>query len=117
MNDSTCIEREAAAALALFDFADRPRTRADCRGQRRPCPWVSCRYHLALDINAGNGSIHLNGGAHGGRTLPLRRRGGAEEWLERAADAIADMPETCALDVAERGGISLAEIADLLGIN
>lgn len=29
----------------------RPKTRAECAGGQRPCPWVSCRYHLYLDLN------------------------------------------------------------------
>jgi hypothetical protein len=41
--------------------------------------------------------------------------GALKEWLERAADAALDVPETCALDVAERGGATL-EIASYLGI-
>ena len=27
----------------------RPRTRGDCEGGVRPCPWVSCKYHLWHD--------------------------------------------------------------------
>jgi hypothetical protein len=91
-------------------------TRADCRTQSRPCPWVSCKYHLALDINPATGSIHLNAGPRSRRTLAVWNRRGAEEWLERAADALLDMPETCALDVAERASATLEEIAELLGI-
>lgn len=29
----------------------RPRTRADCRDGLRPCPWVRCRHHLAVDVS------------------------------------------------------------------
>lgn len=28
----------------------RPRTRGDCVNGPRPCPWVSCRHHLAIDV-------------------------------------------------------------------
>jgi hypothetical protein len=90
--------------------------RAQCVGQERPCPFVSCKYHLALDINAETGSIHLNAGPRGSRTLQRRDRQGVEEWFERASDAVLGMPETCALDVADRGGVTLEEIAELLGI-
>jgi hypothetical protein len=116
MNPSTGIEREPATALALFHAPDRPRTRQGCGGQTRPCPWAGCKYHLALDVNPATGSIHLNAGARGSRTLQRRDRLGVEEWLERAADAVLDRPETCALDVAERGGATLEEVAELLGI-
>lgn len=26
----------------------RPRTRGECKGGVRPCPWLSCRYHTAI---------------------------------------------------------------------
>ena len=29
-------------------MSDAPKTRADCVGGPRPCPWISCRYHLGL---------------------------------------------------------------------
>jgi len=115
MNESISIHGDPTSALAHFGLPERPRTRADCDGQARPCPWTSCRYHLALDINQGTGSVHLNAGARDRRTLPVSRRLGAEEWLDRAADTLLGMPETCALDVAERGGATLEEIAAWAG--
>jgi len=71
----------------------RPRTRAECEGGARPCPFISCRYHLYLDITA-SGSLRLN--------FP---------GLE-----LEDLVETCALDVAERGGANLAELGRLLNL-
>jgi transposase-like protein len=38
----------------------RPRTRAECENRPRPCPWVSCKYHLFLDVNPVKGSIRFN---------------------------------------------------------
>ena len=35
----------------------RPQTRSDCQGGPRPCPFVSCRHHLYLDVNPETGSI------------------------------------------------------------
>jgi hypothetical protein len=69
-----------------------------------------------VDVSPTTGSIHLNAGVRSRRTLPVWKRQGVDEWLDRAADAVVAMPETCALDVAERGGASLEEIAQLLGI-
>jgi hypothetical protein len=66
----------------------RPRTRAECRGAMRPCPWVACKHHLYLDINPNTGSIKIN--------FP-----DVEPW---------ELAETCALDVADRGPITLEEI-------
>jgi hypothetical protein len=74
--------------------AHRPQTRNDCRGAARPCLWVSCRFHLYLDVNEANGSLKLN--------FPDR-----EPW---------ELPETCALDIAERGGLSLEQIGALLNV-
>ena len=71
---------------------ERPRCRADCVDGPRPCPWVSCRHHLGLDIS-GVGS--------------LKQRTDVE------LDALT---ETCALDVAERGGERLEAIGEMLGL-
>lgn len=68
----------------------RPRTRADClHGPNavRPCPWVSCRWHLYLDVNPETGSIKLN--------FPDK-----EVW---------ELEHTCALDVADQEGLTLLE--------
>ena len=40
--------------------AERPKTRGDCAGVQRPCPWVGCKHNLYLTINPENGSIKLN---------------------------------------------------------
>jgi hypothetical protein len=73
---------------------ERPRTRADCANGQRPCPWVSCKHHLYLDVNPETGSIKLN--------FPD---------LE-----LEDMRDTCSLDVADRGGITLEEVGEILNL-
>ena len=73
---------------------DRPDTRAACRDEKRPCLYVSCRYHLYLDVNPVTGSIKIN--------FPDK-----EVW---------QLEETCALDVAERGGITLEEVGDIMNL-
>lgn len=55
---------------------------------------MSCRHNLALDVNDQTGSIKLN--------FPDR-----EVW---------ELPETCALDIADRGGITLEEVGQVAGI-
>lgn len=72
----------------------RPRSRGECRNAARPCPWVSCKYHLYLDIVPQSGSIKMN--------FP-----DLEVW---------EMTETCALDVADRGGITLEDVGILLNL-
>jgi len=71
----------------------RPTTRAGCRSGPRPCPWVTCRHHLAVDVSE-YGALKLN--------FPDRE--------------IGELPATCALDVAERGGLSLEEVGALLNV-
>jgi len=75
----------------------RPKTRADCLqgpNAQRPCPFVSCKHHLYLDVNQRVGSIKLN-----------------------FSDLDVGMLwETCSLDVADRNGASLDEIAKYMNL-
>ena len=87
-------ELREAALLPVINEADRPQTRADCGSGPRPCPWVSCKHHLFLDVNPETGSIKLN--------FP-----DVEVW---------ELPETCALDVADRGGITLEEVGAIMNL-
>ncbi len=73
---------------------DRPSNRDECAKGPRPCPWVSCKFHLYLDVNPDTGSIKLN--------FP-----DLEVW---------EMAATCALDVADRGGITLEEVGEILNL-
>lgn len=72
----------------------RPRTRRKCKSGRRPCPWVSCRYHLYLDVNAATGTIKYN--------YPDR-----ELW---------EVQHTCALDLADHGEQTFEEIGQVLNL-
>lgn len=72
----------------------KPRSRVECASFERPCPFVSCKHHLYLDVNPTTGSIKLN--------FP-----DLEVW---------DMNETCALDVADRGGITLEEVGEIMNL-
>jgi Sigma-70, region 4 len=80
--------------LPLVDDPDRPATRGACKEDVRPCPYVSCKHHLYLDVNPETGSIKLN--------FP-----DLEVW---------EMAETCSLDVADRGGITLEEVGEILNL-
>ncbi len=77
--------------LRMLEEPSRPRSRAACLGGARPCPWVSCRYHLAVEL--------VRTSAHEQRR-PLEA-----------------LPETCALDVADGGGRSSDEVAALMGVS
>lgn len=89
-------ERAALARGAvLYPERDywKPRTRGDCVDMERPCPYVSCRYHLYLDVNGDNGTVKLN--------FPDRD--------------VHELAESCALDVAERGA-SHERVGELLNL-
>ena len=86
------VSREAAQR------AQRPVTRADCVGGQRPCPWVSCREHL-------------------GQVQPAVMRSKHRPWLTDADVLdVADMGETCTLDVTDRNGVTLDVIGDAIGV-
>jgi hypothetical protein len=89
-------KRELELGRLLYPDAevDRPETRADCGNGERPCPFVSCKHHLYLDVSARTGAIKLN--------FP-----DLEVW---------EMTETCALDVADRGGTTLEEVGAIMNL-
>ena len=89
-------KEELRLGALLYPPVDEPRPhmRAECRDMPRPCPFVSCKHHLYLDVNPETGSIKLN--------FP-----DLEVW---------EMSETCSLDVADRGGITLEEVGEILNL-
>ncbi len=90
-------KRELELGRLLYPDVDdvaRPKTRAECVDGERPCPFVSCKHHLYLDVSARTGAIKLN--------FP-----DLEVW---------EMTETCALDVADRGGTTLEEVGAIMNL-
>lgn len=90
-------KRELELGRMLYpevDDVERPRARAECSDAPRPCPFVSCKHHLYLDVSARTGAIKLN--------FP-----DLEVW---------DMSETCALDIADRGGTTLEEVGAIMNL-
>jgi hypothetical protein len=73
---------------------DKPRMREECAEGPRPCPFVSCKHHLYIDVSPRTGAIKLN--------FP-----DLEVW---------DMPESCALDVADRGGTTLEDVGAIMNL-
>jgi hypothetical protein len=86
------LEPEEAQLLGELDQL-RPRVRGDCEAGERPCPWVGCKFHLYLDVTPA-GSIK-------------------ENYPDRGPEALG---ESCALDLADRGGMTLEAVGDLLGL-
>jgi hypothetical protein len=73
---------------------DKPKMRSECVEGIRPCPFVSCKHHLYLDVSSRTGAIKLN--------FP-----DLEVW---------EMTETCALDIADRGGTTLEEVGAIMNL-
>jgi hypothetical protein len=109
----------------------RPRTRADCLDEARPCPWVGCRHHLAFDLAVAQ--VQANGKknptsprllTHGSRgRRPGLRSSAAEHvvrrWIDDAVEALALLEYTCALDVVDDhpDGIGPRRLAAILRSN
>jgi Sigma-70, region 4 len=89
-------KRDIEAQRLLYPELDheKPRTRLECVEGPRPCPFVSCKHHLYLDVSARTGAIKLN--------FP-----DLEVW---------ELGESCALDVADRGGSTLEEAGAIMNL-
>ena len=86
--------REEADPDAAVLLTDRPRTRGDCVGGERPCPYVGCKHHLYLDVNEDTGSITFN-------------------FPDKAPD---ELEHSCALDVADEGGATLEVVGGFFNV-
>jgi len=89
-------KRELEIGRLLYPESDydKPRVRSECADGPRPCPFVSCKYHLYIDVSARTGAIKLN--------FP-----DLEVW---------DLGESCALDVADRGGTTLEDVGAIMNL-
>jgi hypothetical protein len=89
-------KRELEIGRLLFPETDywKPRNRAECAEGPRPCPFVSCKHHLFIDVSPRTGAIKLN--------FP-----DIEVW---------DLGESCALDVADRGGTTLEDVGAIMNL-
>lgn len=80
----------------------RPKTRADCATVPRPCPYVTCRYNMFLDIKNDSG---------GGLTYNISRD---------AEPSDMRYDQSCALDIADEHagvGMTLDDIGVYFGID
>jgi len=76
-----------------FEY-ERPRTRGDCLMMRRPCPFVSCRHHLYLDVVKGRRGIKIN--------FPDK-----EPW---------ELEYSCSLDLVDGDGRTLDEVGAFMNL-
>jgi hypothetical protein len=83
---------EAPAQPTVIE-EQRPRTRGDCVDGPRPCPWVGCKWHLYLDV-ARTGALILN-------------------FPDHEPD---ELVESCALDLADRGGLILEDVGAIYNV-
>lgn len=88
-------DEELAEGIELTDEATwrRPKTRNECADGHRPCPFVGCRYHLFLDVT-GSGSVKLN--------FPSL--------------SPEDLPQSCALDVADQHPLTLDMVGAVMNL-
>lgn len=92
--DGSASHRKPTAPLHPMLRA-RPRRRSQCIDGPRPCPWVSCRHHLAVDVV------------------------GAEQVLVQPGwddDTTPLAGPSCSLDVADVGPQWVATVAQALGV-
>ncbi len=89
-------KRELEIGRLLYPESDydKPRTRSECVGGPRPCPYISCKHHLYVDVSPRTGAIKLN--------FP-----DLEVW---------ELSESCALDVADRGGTTLEDVGAIMNL-
>jgi hypothetical protein len=89
-------KRELEIGRLLYPETDywKPRTRADCKGGPRPCPYISCKHHLYVDVSPRTGAIKLN--------VP-----DLEVW---------ELSESCALDIADHGGTTLEDVGAIMNL-
>jgi hypothetical protein len=78
---------------------NRPKTRAECSGIPRPCPFASCRYSTRVDVKTNQAG-----------SLKVYR-----EDVQESEDEDVAPDTSCALDVADRGEHTLEEIAGIYG--
>lgn len=90
----TRAEIEEGKRLVDDMWYERPQTRSECVDGPRPCAFVSCKYHLYLDVKDETQSIKLN--------FPH-----LEVW---------EMEHSCSLDVAERGGLTLEQVGSIMNL-
>jgi hypothetical protein len=90
---------EATTEIETIEIIQAPVTRGDCRNIPRPCPFIRCKWHVLWASKQGTALI-----------------GSAPEHI--VVNWILDLdPEwSCVLDIADRGGVILDDIARVMGI-
>lgn len=79
-----------------------PVNRGECDEQSRPCPFVTCKHHLLVEVSS-NGKLS-------------KRFEFDEADEDSIAEALQAMPETCVLDAAG-SELSYKEIGAIMNLN
>lgn len=89
-------KRELEVGRQLYPESNyfKPYQRTECTDGPRPCPYISCKHHLYIDVSPRTGAIKLN--------FP-----DLEVW---------EMGESCALDIADRGGTTLEDVGAIMNL-
>lgn len=75
----------------------KPKIRKDCENVPRPCPFVSCRYNIFLDVNSQSGNI--------------------KNVFNEFKDPIYMTFNNCVLDIVEKHGcMTLEDIGKIMNI-
>ena len=112
----------------------RPTTVAACSEEARPCPWVSCRHHLLLEVASPKVEQRADPRATTLRlNMPRRdrirlgRRPGlassaaaaiVQTWIDDAVELLSRMRYTCTFDVVRDypDGLTSRALATILGV-
>lgn len=78
-----------------------PLVRGICEPGEGICPFITCKYHLFLDVSPNTGSIKFN--------FP-------DLIEEDGTIRFEDMPATCVLDVADSGPVTLEKAGEILNM-
>lgn len=111
-----------------MDKYDKPKKRSDCKNGPRPCPWVGCKWNMALDVTS-SGSIvgpRRPGGGISNSPLRVNPRKWSEcdrKWkiVEQSIidylDHISESGETnCSLDLCDGDGMTLTSVGSTIGV-
>lgn len=87
----------------------RPKKRSECIDSARPCPWVTCRHHMLIWlVTIETKEI---------RPLPSLNLKGSKSSSDddMLVEALAIMPNSCSLDLADSDERNREEVGAILG--
>lgn len=104
-----------SSSLKVLDGGlTRPVTRADCAHVPRPCPFVTCKYNLSIDVTPA-GAISV--GTMRIESLPEKATAErTERFVDLVSSHLLDVGHSCALDEADGEGLTLHEVGNMVGV-